>query len=196
MRILSYILPLFILTYLLSSGCAEKEVIPTDEDRQRTLEKRMGKNCTSIISRVDSGVASIDDYLDLGLCYCFGLGITENKNKAAKLFEKAKDQKDTITYFLLGVMYLSGEGVLQDYHKALKYFRVASHYGVDLGLYTNNRGEAEFNIGWIYAEGKGVPQDLINAYAWYNISASKDNRQAAEARIIIPRRFIKGPGTL
>ena len=34
---------------------------------------------------------------------------------------------------------------------------------------------AQFNLGLMYEKGKGVPQDYVTAYAWYNIAAFNGN---------------------
>ena len=44
---------------------------------------------------------------------------------------------------------------------------------------------AQFNLGGMYAEGRGVPKDDVEAYAWFNISAvsnqkAKENRDKAD----------------
>ena len=49
--------------------------------------------------------------------------------------------------------------------------------------------DAQFALGQMYQEGKGVKQDLILAHMWFNIAASngseaaKKNRDAAESRM-------------
>jgi TPR repeat protein len=37
-------------------------------------------------------------------------------------------------------------------------------------------------LGWMYAEGRGVRQDFIQAHMWYNLSAAQGEPRAAEAR--------------
>jgi TPR repeat protein len=37
-------------------------------------------------------------------------------------------------------------------------------------------------LGWMYAQGRGVLQDFIQAYMWYNLSAAQGEPRAAEAR--------------
>ena len=34
--------------------------------------------------------------------------------------------------------------------------------------------DAQYNLGWMYASGLGVPQDKVLAYALYNLSAAGD----------------------
>jgi TPR repeat protein len=48
--------------------------------------------------------------------------------------------------------------VPHDYQQALKWFRKAAEQG---------NGEAEFNIGYMYQEGLGVPASVDQAAEWY-----------------------------
>ena len=41
---------------------------------------------------------------------------------------------------------------------------------------------AQFNLGFKYADGEGVPQDAVQAYAWFNIVAGQDDQDAKKAR--------------
>ena len=42
--------------------------------------------------------------------------------------------------------------------------------------------EAQSNLGFKYADGRGVPQDNIQAYMWYNLAASNGADGAAKQR--------------
>ena len=42
--------------------------------------------------------------------------------------------------------------------------------------------KAQFNLGLMYDEGKGVSKDNVFAYMWWNLSASMGNDDAAERR--------------
>ncbi|MDE0513004.1 MAG: hypothetical protein OXI88_14595 [Gammaproteobacteria bacterium] len=37
---------------------------------------------------------------------------------------------------------------------------------------------AQFNLGNMYAKGEGVPEDDVQAYAWYNIAAAQGSELA------------------
>ena len=45
--------------------------------------------------------------------------------------------------------------------------------------------DSQHNLGFLYSNGKGVPQDFITAHMWYSLAASKGNDLAAEDRAII-----------
>jgi len=60
-----------------------------------------------------------------------------------------------------------------DYAGALSEFRPLADAG---------DAEAQFMLGEIYASGRGVPQDFVEAHLWYNLAASGGNGRAMQAR--------------
>ena len=42
--------------------------------------------------------------------------------------------------------------------------------------------DAQFNVGISYAKGEGVPQDIILAHMWFNLSAALGAADATENR--------------
>ena len=48
---------------------------------------------------------------------------------------------------------------------------------------------AQFNLGAMYANGQGVPQDYVRAHMWFNLSAAQGNQGAAKNRDIAARRM-------
>ena len=44
---------------------------------------------------------------------------------------------------------------------------------------------AQYNLGVMYATGKGVKQDNIYAHMWWNIAASQENKDAIKNRFIV-----------
>ncbi len=44
---------------------------------------------------------------------------------------------------------------------------------------------AQTNLGLMYANGEGVPEDLVLAYMWYNLSAAQGNSRARWNKIIV-----------
>ena len=41
---------------------------------------------------------------------------------------------------------------------------------------------AQYNLGRMYREGKGVPQDYVRAHMWGNIAATNGNKLGAKLR--------------
>ena len=46
----------------------------------------------------------------------------------------------------------------------MKWYRKAAEQGVAL---------AQYNLGFMYSKGRGVPQDYVQAHMWYNLAASR-----------------------
>jgi soluble lytic murein transglycosylase-like protein len=72
--------------------------------------------------------------------------------------------------FELAVRYENGEGVLQDYAHALQLYCDAANEG---------NADAYFNLGWMYANGRGVPRDDGIAVGWLRKAALAGVPQAA-----------------
>jgi len=45
--------------------------------------------------------------------------------------------------------------------------------------------DAQYALGLCYAEGRGVKQDLVNAYLWLSLAIEQDDRDAFDLRAII-----------
>jgi len=60
-----------------------------------------------------------------------------------------------------------------NYEMALQGFRSLAYQG---------NAEAQYNLGVIYANGRGVPQDYVVAHMWFNLAASRGDQEAAEMR--------------
>ena len=65
----------------------------------------------------------------------------------------SKEKTEQVPTFLDGAMKRLFEGYTKDAEKG--------------------DANAQFNLGWHYENGEGVPRDYVAAYAWYNIAASK-----------------------
>jgi TPR repeat protein len=71
-------------------------------------------------------------------------------------------------------MYEDGKGdVLQNNNEAMKWYRLAADQGF---------GMAQYDIGYMYTLGRGVPRNYVVAHMWLNLSAATDNAAAAELR--------------
>ena len=47
----------------------------------------------------------------------------------------------------------------------------------------------QFNLGLMYANGHGVPQDYVLAHMWWSISGSKGNKDAVTNRNVVEKRM-------
>jgi len=48
---------------------------------------------------------------------------------------------------------------------------------------------AQFNLGLMYANGHGVPQDYALAHMWFNLSGSNGNKMAVRNRNIVEKKM-------
>lgn len=98
----------------------------------------------------------------LGLGYLDGLyDLKKDAKEAAKWVQKSAAHDYVPALDLMGVMYAQGNGVEQNDQKAVALFSRAAEEGW---------GESQFNLGWLYSVGRGVPKDLEMAYYWITIS--------------------------
>ena len=49
--------------------------------------------------------------------------------------------------------------------------------------------EAQVQLGQYFEKGKGVPEDIAQAYAWYNVAAANGSRKARNAKKRITERL-------
>ena len=102
----------------------------------------------------------------LGVMYYkgLGLGMTQNYEKAAELFQQAAEQGHALAQNNLGFMYYHGEGVTQNFEKAADLFRQAAEQGDAQGQYL---------LGGMYYHGEGVTQNFEMAAHWYTKAAEQ-----------------------
>ena len=75
-----------------------------------------------------------------------------------------------------------------DYQKAFRLLKPLAEKGYS---------QAQFNLGSMYQDGQGVPQDYVKAYAWYSVSATQGYKDAKHnldilVKILIPAQLAKG----
>jgi TPR repeat protein len=63
--------------------------------------------------------------------------------------------------------------VPEDDAEALRLYRLAAEQGV---------AKAQHNLGVMYANGEGVPQDYAEAYAWFCVAATSGDVDAVKNR--------------
>lgn len=68
----------------------------------------------------------------------------------------------------------------QDFRSAFQEFSVLARAG---------DSNAQYMLGRMYAQGKGVVQDYVQAHKWYNLAASQGHGQAAQARDGLAKRM-------
>ena len=48
---------------------------------------------------------------------------------------------------------------------------------------------AQYNLGYMYSQGEGVPQNDVMAYVWFSVSAAQGHEIARESRDIVSKRL-------
>jgi len=77
-------------------------------------------------------------------------------------------------------MYNEGKGVIQDYKESVKWYRKTVEQG--------NSG-AQHNLGIMYYNGQGVPQDYVMAHMFWNIAAVSGYKDAIKNRGIVEKKM-------
>lgn len=66
---------------------------------------------------------------ELGVCYFYGKGVSENEEEAVKWWRKAANQGLAEAQFNLARCYENGEGIQRNYAEAMKWYRKAAEQG-------------------------------------------------------------------
>jgi TPR repeat protein len=56
-------------------------------------------------------------------------------------------------------------------------------------LADQGNAHAQFNLGAMYANGQGVPQDYVRAHMWFNLSAAQGEKNANKQRDLVAKRM-------
>ena len=62
-------------------------------------------------------------------------------------------------------------------------------YKLWLPLAEQGNAKAQYNLGLMYVNGQGVPQDYVLAHMWWNLSGSNGYKDAVTNRNIIEKRM-------
>jgi len=108
----------------------------------------------------------VEAQIKLGLMYAQGYGVPKNCDKALKWYRRAAEH-DVIEQATLGLLYEQGgdDCVPKNYGEAVQWYRRAAEHGYVM---------AQYNLGLMYEDGRGVPQDYVQAYMWLNLAASNN----------------------
>lgn len=140
--------------------------------------------------------------LKLGYLYDKGLGGQVNREMAAQWYGAAADQGQPVAQFMLGRLYQMGRlGTQPDYALAKKWYsssklsypKSSIALGFVLDTVEDNYVEAmknyqiaadkgqpiaQYNLGLIYENGKGIPVDYAKAKVWYTKAADQGHARA------------------
>ena len=116
-----------------------------------------------------------------------GAGARQWYTKAAATFTKAAEQGDAEAQFRLGDMYKKGIGVPRNGDIACQWYAKAAAQGHDAGLNAltqlaeRGHADAQYRLGTMYKEGRGVPQDDGRACQWYAKAAAQGHNAGLNA---------------
>ena len=102
--------------------------------------------------------------------------MTQDVDGGIKLIRKSVDQNYPAANFFLGGLYIQDafmEGSQKStFPQALRILRVDVKQGIECyrRAAMQNYSSAQFALAMFYAQGAGVPQDFIEAYAWCSTS--------------------------
>ena len=106
---------------------------------------------------------------NVGLMYDNGQGVSKNEDEATKWYRLAADQGRSDAQYQLGHMFYRHD----NYAEAAKWLHLAADQG---------RADAQSSLGAMYAEGEGVPLDLVQALKWFILAAAQNHKDAIENR--------------
>ncbi|HVQ80387.1 MAG: hypothetical protein WBY84_18910 [Pseudolabrys sp.] len=103
--------------------------------------------------------------------------------------------KRTLTHAIAAVLLVlsfaepAAAGPLEDADAALKRRDYAAALRFIRPLAEQGDASAQYNLGVLYDNGLGVPQDKVRAYMWFTLSAAQGRDGAAAFRDLIARRM-------
>lgn len=129
----------------------------------------------------------------MGDCYMRRRGVPQDLTLGAEWYRKAAKQNNAWAEMLLAECYANGWGVDKDYALAAGWYRKSAEQGcsaaelkllelqeeMDL-LARAEQGDstAQFQIGYKYANGRGVPQDYARGVEWLRKAAQQNEPNA------------------
>ena len=106
----------------------------------------------------------------LGWLSCLGRGVPKDMEAARQWCLKATHAGDAHAWAALGTMYINKDNPARSDAEAIKYFFMGAYLGEPL---------AENDVGAFYHHGRGgLPQNLVNAYAWFTLAVEGDDPTA------------------
>ena len=133
------------------------------QDQQKQFKK--------LLVKAEAG--NLKAQYEVGIMYLKGKGVETDGRKARSWIGKAADRGVNKAVTRLGILYYKGEGGAKDYRQALKLFRGVSSDSV----------LAQYYLGEMYADGKGVSRNYTTAIEWYE-KAADGGFQRASGKII------------
>jgi uncharacterized protein len=100
-----------------------------------------------------------------------GRGVPQNLREAFKWYQIAADQSSSYAENVIGIAYEHGLYFTQDYAEAFRWYRRAANKIYDRPGNTWIHSP-QYNIGAMYASGRGTAQDNVRALMWFTLAAA------------------------
>jgi TPR repeat protein len=120
-------------------------------------------------------------YVNLGVLYYGGYGVTKDYAAARSWFEKGVAANDPVGLNGVGLLYENGYGVPKDTSKAGEYYARAAAAGLPIAM---------VNLGRLYLDGNGVPKDQGRARNLFETATATGEPSAMRMLGIIYERGI------
>ena len=103
--------------------------------------------------------------------YLLGLGVPQDFGEAFKWYRIAADQNSSYAENVIGIGYEHGLHVAQDDAEAFRWYRRAANriYERPGDTWIHS---PQYNIGAMYASGRGTAQDYVRALMWFTLAAA------------------------
>ncbi len=104
-----------------------------------------------------------------------GLGVARDLAQAKLWYGRAAEQGNVRSMHNLAVIFAENTSATgkPDFTTAAQWFRRGAEHGVR---------DSQYNLAVLYARGLGVPQDLVQSYAWFAAAAAQGDDDAAKKR--------------
>jgi uncharacterized protein len=107
--------------------------------------------------------------------------VERNTDLARQWYERAMVHSDFLAINNLGVLYRDGsQAVPRNYAQAIKLFYKGAMMGDD---------QSQNNLGLMYLQGQGEPNDPVEAYAWFSLAAMQGNASAQKNLDVLRNRL-------
>ena len=140
--------------------------------QNRELDASMRSTIVRLFNQAAEGDNITAQYM-LGMIYYKGFAIAKNDIKAFNYIKKAAREYDEAQY-QLALMYMNAEGTTRNYKNCVETLIKAAKQG---------HIKSMILLGDIFSEGKNYPQNLNNAYIWYNIASVYSPEEAVSKRL-------------
>lgn len=162
------LLAMFAPSGLFAADSSPVNEFPAIPQPQGFLDKEPASDTATLRAEAEKGNAVAQYHL--GIMYANGQEVEKNVMEAIRFLRLAAEQGHLDAQFNLGRTYMSGNYI----EEALYWYAKAAAAG---------HRASQNNIGRLYALGKGVPQDYVQAYKWWLLSARQGD-QIAEKNLI------------